>query len=166
MGAIVPNPRERFKGNRPPNPLAGFVARGTIQAMSDPTTRDQLEAIAARRMARRDVSPTDDEAQELANAQAIDAAEEKYETIVGKGLRVLEAPDGTVVIVKKPANATYRKFQDSKEKPEDASRAFVKPCVVYPEAAAYVALLDEYPGLLVRLVKACAKLAGYADEEK
>lgn len=129
--------------------------------------KSELEEIAARRAARRATAGVEqDDEIELVNARAIDAAEEKHQTIVGKGLRVLEAPDGSVVIVKKPANATYRKFQDSKEKPEDASRAFVKPCVVHPEATAYTALLDEYPGMLVRLVKACARLAGYADEEK
>lgn len=126
----------------------------------------ELEEIAARRAARLAASSaTDADEQELVNARAIDAAEEKF-GVVGKGVRVLEAPDGSVVIVKKPANATYRKFQDSKDRPEDASRAFVKPCVVYPEAAAYAVLIEEYPGMLVRLVKACAKLAGYADEEK
>ncbi len=129
--------------------------------------KSELEAIAARRAARRAATTdVDDEAQELRNARAIDEAEEKHATVLGKGLRALAAPNGDIVIVKKPANATYRKFQDSKEKAIDAARAFVKPCVTYPAPEAYTALLEEYPGMLMRLVKACAELAGHADEEK
>jgi len=146
-----------------------------IRAMSDnndpivivDSPSDALATIAARRAARRAAAGAeDDDARELENARAIDQAEEVQGTIVGKGLRVLQAPDGSVVIVKKPANATYRKFQDSKDKPEDASKAFVKPCVVHPSKDAYDTLLTEYPGMLVRLVRACAELAGYAAEEK
>lgn len=133
--------------------------------MSDEKT--ELETIAARRAARRAAAGDEaDETRELENARALDAAEEAHNTTVGKGLRAIEAPDGSIVIVKKPANATFRKYQDSKDKPDDAARAFVKPCVVYPAPEAYASVLTEYPGILVRLTRACAKLAGYADEEK
>ena len=129
--------------------------------------KDELEEIAARRAARRAAAGgEDDEAQELRNARAIDAAEEAHGTVLGKGLRAKAAPNGEIVIVKKPANATYRKYQDSKDKPEDAGRAFVKPCVVYPEPEAYKTLIDDYPGMLVGLIKACAELAGWSSEEK
>lgn len=135
--------------------------------------RAQLDEIAARR-AKRQREASDDtaaELRELARAQAIDAAEDKHGP-VGKSIAALETPGGDLIIVKKPANATYRKFQDSKDAAETACKAFVRPCVVHPledngkPGAAYDKLLDEYPGVLMRLVKACSKLAGWTDEEK
>ncbi len=128
--------------------------------------KDELAEIAARRAARRVENEDADTDQELRNARAIDAAEEKYTTVLGKGLRALAAPNGEIVIVRKPAFATFRKFQDSKEKAHDAASAFVKGCLVHPEREAYAALLEEYPGMLMRLVTACAEMAGHATEEK
>lgn len=130
------------------------------------SVQEQLEEIAARRKARREAAGAgDDEARELERAQAIDAAEEKYETVVGKGLAVIEVvANGPIVIVKKPANATYRKFQDSNESGEVSGKALVKPCVVYPESDVYAKILDEYPAVLIRLVKACARMAGFAED--
>lgn len=138
--------------------------------MSDETKKsvsEQLEEIATRRKARREAAGmTDDDARELARAQAIDAAEEEHGP-VGRGCAVIEVvADGPIVIVKKPANATFRKYRDSKDTAEASSKAFVKPCVVHPSAEEWPALLEEYPAVLSRVVKACARLAGYADEEK
>lgn len=127
---------------------------------------EQLEEIAARRAARRQgTADQDDELRELVRAQAIDAAEEMY-GVVGKGINVVEVtPGGAIVIVKKPANATYRKFQDSKDSDEAACKALVKPCVVYPTPEDYTKILEEYPAVLMRLVKACARLVGFVEEK-
>ncbi len=139
--------------------------------MSEPekSPQQELDEIAQRRAARRR-QYTDGQLLELEleRARVIDAAEEKY-GVVDDGIAVIavsDAPDAPIVIVKRPPMATFRKYQDSKANASEAASAFVRPCVVHPAQDAYDRLLNEYPALLTRLTKACAKLAGYRDDEK
>jgi len=125
----------------------------------------KLAEIEKRRRARTQVDDVATATAELERAELIDSFEADHGP-VGRGIAVFEVPDGSIVVVKKPASATYRKFVDSKSQSSEAAAAFVKPCVVYPAKERWVELLDEYPAILARVALGCARLAGHRDDEK
>lgn len=125
----------------------------------------KLKEIGTRRRGRVQVDELAVAEKELARAELIDRIEDQHGP-VGQGIAVFEAPNGELVIVKKPAAQTYRKFQDSKAQSTEAATAFIRPCVVHPKWEAVEALLDEYPAILPRIALGCAKLAGFRDDEK
>jgi hypothetical protein len=70
-----------------------------------------------------------------------------------------------VVIVKRPHVATYRKFQELADPKANDLENFVRPCVVYPDAAAFDRINDELPGVMGVAAKLIGRLAGAASEE-
>lgn len=133
------------------------------------TKQAELDEIAARRAARRPKFSDDQLLDlELERARAIDEAEEKYGA-VDDGIAVIavsESPDASIVIVRRPPLATFRKFQDSKGNAAEAASAFVRPCLVHPAYEQYDELQKQYPALVGRLTKALGKLAGWREDEK
>lgn len=86
-------------------------------------------------------------------------AQQKYGRIV-----VLENVDQFGdLIFKKPARGDYMRYMshltdDSREKSATII-AFVKACVVVPDAKAFEAVIDEYPGIVVDVAGQLADLA-------
>ncbi len=64
------------------------------------------------------------------------------------------------VAVKKPAPVQWKRFQESKLPARDAAEQLVRACLVYPDAGAFGAILDDQPAAIEAFALACAKLAG------
>lgn len=74
---------------------------------------------------------------------------------------------GRALLVRRPTRAVWEDFTTKVEDPASRVRAmsrFVRDCVVYPEAEALDAFLDERPARTMKLAEVISKLGG-ADEE-
>lgn len=100
----------------------------------------------------------------LRDAPAIAAAEEKHGA-PGVGTVVVETRLGAVV-VKRPHAAIFRKFADKASTKSADVEALIRPCVVYPDAAALDRILDEQPAVLTRIADAVVVLGGAATAER
>lgn len=92
---------------------------------------------------------------------------------VGRHLRVVHATysDGHVlgsVIVKRPNPLIWKRFRDAgtngKLKDQDIEKLW-RPSLVWPDASAVEALIEELPHTQMKLADACAALAGARTEE-
>jgi hypothetical protein len=80
----------------------------------------------------------------------------KYAVVEGIG-----AASHDIVILKRPHAAAFKAFQDKEGAKLDDIEALVKPCVIYPDAAAFDRLVTtEQPAVLVRCAEAVCYLAG------
>ena len=103
--------------------------------------------------------------------EALVAAEEKHGEL-GKHLRVVHATysDGHVrgsVIVKRPNALIWKRFRDasgSKAKDSDYEKLW-RGSLVWPDASAVEALIEELPHTQIKLADACAVLAGAGVDE-
>lgn len=102
----------------------------------------------------------------LADDKALADAIAKHGQI-GKGVALVETPDG-MIVVKRPNPILFRRFQDTSkgEAPTlDEVEKLVRPCVVHPSIASFESILDAQPGVLVRCGNAVCALAGVAQGE-
>lgn len=117
--------------------------------MSD---QDQIEALRAKRAeveARREAAAKAKEestafareTRALADAEALEAAEIKHGA---ENIATVQTDEG-LIIVKRPAQATYRKFQDVGKTDCESLDKLVQPCLVHPEKVEYRRILDVLP---------------------
>lgn len=79
--------------------------------------------------------------------------------VLGLDIDAVFAPDGSMVVVKRPAPVTFERFESRVAKSEIDGKAiseFVVPCLVYPSVPEYEKIVDKYPGVQ----SACAGLVG------
>ena len=128
---------------------------------------DDLEAIEARRAARKAASADAKAVQFVVDMTALDALEEKH----GEGqLKVLHVPTfvaglPTLVVVKSPAGSTHwKRFVDKVQDAKDhakmkqaAGEVLARACIVYPvDAGVLGAMVEAYPNTLVDACNAAA----------
>lgn len=133
--------------------------------MSD-ETKTELDAVRARREEIRKARDERDyqdvialEKKLLAREEVLFDLESKHGSL-GKGICIVEAPDGRFIVGKKPHAATYNKFQDIKDTETKDFRAFVTAPgqLLYPDNA--TSILDDYPALVAELAVALCRLCG------
>lgn len=69
------------------------------------------------------------------------------------------------VIVKRPHPAHYKRFRDRESAKTQDLEKLVRPCVVYPDATRFDAMLDEQPAILDRVANQVVELAGFRARE-
>ncbi len=116
----------------------------------------------ADKLANADAEELARETRALADAEAIDAAEKEHGA---DGIRIVQTEEG-VIIVKRPAQATYRKFIDTGKGDTESLDKLAAPCLVYPAKLEYRRLLDKYPHTVVACANAVCALAGAKPSEK
>jgi hypothetical protein len=83
---------------------------------------------------------------------------EKFEIIdltnLGKGL----------VVIKQGSSVIHKRFENSKKEDEDIE-AYVMPCLAYPSADDFRAILNDLPEVLGRCAFACHRLFGAKTRE-
>jgi hypothetical protein len=119
---------------------------------------DELEAIEARRAARRQATEDAKALQYVVDMKALDALEEKHGEGAVKPLHVPHFAPGlpTMVIVKSPAGSpSYKRFCDLVREAKGhqgaiaaAAEQLARACIVYPEAAVLVAMVEAFPNTL------------------
>jgi len=132
--------------------------------------RAKREAMAVAREARAEAT-VDEQLETESRALADDEAIEKLEAehgAVGKKLTVVRTRLGAVVF-KKPTNAAWRRHLDEQLKlghaDTTATEKLVRLCRIYPDAAAFDTILDEYPGSAQSFYGAISLIAkGGSDE--
>lgn len=90
------------------------------------------------------------------------AALEKFEEEIGPlgtHLAIVETSAGRVIL-KRPAVAVFRRFQDKGDFKSQALAMLVDPCVVYPDKSAFDTLCEELPAVLTVCADAVCMLAG------
>jgi hypothetical protein len=117
------------------------------EARAEGTEAEQLEALN----------------RELADARAIDKAETELGP-VGKRILAVHTDLG-VVIVKRPAAPTYKRFQDEAKTTTESLEKLVRGSLVHPDAATFDRIVDELPATLARVANAVCALAGVRAEE-
>ena len=140
---------------------------------------DDLEAIEARRAARKTASADAKTVQYLVDMTALDALEEKH----GEGqLKVLHVPTfvaglPTLVVVKSPAGSTHwKRFVDKVREAKNhegmkaaAGEQLARACIVYPsEEKALLGMVEAFPNTLVDSANAAAgfvQLHGEAEKK-
>lgn len=95
---------------------------------------------------------------EAAEVVVLEGLIEKYGEI-GDKLAALHTSEG-LVVVKRPAAPTFKKFQDVKDQKVIDVENLVRPCVVYPERAKFEAICDALPATLLQVADLVASLAG------
>ena len=121
-----------------------------------------LERIAAARAKKedRERKSADDEIvkleREAAEAEAVEDACSQYGEL-GKELYLVKGPD-YLVIVRRPEYVTFKKFLDAGKFTTEARDKLGRPCVVYPDRAAYAKLASERPGVIVAVADAASLL--------
>lgn len=103
------------------------------------------KARAEKQATRAATSKIEDAERRLREAKALAKSEDEHGPL-GEKVATVETPRG-IVIVKCPPSARMNKFLDSKQTAADVL-ALVRPCVVYPDLAAFDAILEEFSGLL------------------
>ncbi len=121
--------------------------RAKSEARAEGTEAEQLEALN----------------RDLADARAIDKAETELGPV---GKRILAVPtDLGVVIVKRPAAPTFKRFQDEGKTTTESLEKLVRGSLVYPDAATFDRIIEELPATLARVANAVCSLAGVRAEE-
>ena len=145
----------------------------SVQPAADPAAA-KLAEVRAKRAAVEDARAKAEAAREtdellereeraLADAEALAKAEAEHGP-VGKKIRVVSTPSGSIIL-KRAGNAAFRRFMDAPKASVDEAERLVKPCVVYPSRADFERITDEYPALWIRLAGALTILAGHKAEE-
>lgn len=120
--------------------------------------RAELEAARAAKLEeRRARDEAEAEARAVADLETIEQAEAEHGEI-GKMLADIRTPLG-VVIIKKPRHAAWRRWQDSKQKNEDADQ-LVSACVVHPDLVTFRQWVADYPAIMVAAGNLVVRLAG------
>lgn len=126
----------------------------------------ELDAIEARRAARRDAAAAAKDVQFVADMTALDALEEEHGVGQVKALHVPVFVAGlpTMAIVKSPAGTSfYKRFADqvraAKGNPQmitAAGEVLARACIVYPDAATQALMVDAFPNMLNDAANAAA----------
>lgn len=123
--------------------------------------------IEGRRAARAQVAEAEAEVvnaeREVRDLQALEAAESEHGA-VGTEIATVETPQG-LVILKKAHPLLFRRFQDVAKFTTAELEKLVRPCVVYPDASAFDALLESLPAKLQECANAVCELAGARSAE-
>ncbi len=102
------------------------------------------------------IKAVEDAERAAANAIAINAAEQEHGEI-GRDIALVDTPYG-VVIVKRPHQALFRRFQDSKGSTTDVEK-MSRPSVVYPDSTKLDRIYNDFPGVLLSVGLAVQALA-------
>lgn len=94
----------------------------------------------------------------IQDEEALAAAVETYGE-VGRHIEAVDTDLG-VVIVKRASALRFKRFQDADTIDSKAASQLVRPCVVHPTLDVLDTMLDEQPGILLRLANAVSRLAG------
>jgi hypothetical protein len=82
----------------------------------------------------------------------------------GNDIRMVEAPNGDVIVVHKPSAFVWARWQkhisDDKKDREQSVRALVFGCLAAPEEATVAKLCDEYPVLPNAVTDVIAEMGG------
>lgn len=116
------------------------------------------EARAARDATRRDAIAT----RRLESEIKLDEICLEHGWTVGVDVAVAFTRTGDMAVVSKPKPAVFQAFSSKvlagKSQPSDYW-SLVKPCVVHPDAAKFLAMADENPGMVLALADLCGSLA-------
>ena len=151
------------------------TTQGTNGIMSDATSAElqrRLDAATQRLREIEDRRATEIEKHELVarveaaeiearDAEEIEKAEEKYGI---DRVGVVRTRLGCV-IVKRPNAVLYKRFQDRESAKTQDLEKLVRPCLVYPDAAAFDRILEEQPATLTRVADCVVELAGFRAKE-
>lgn len=125
--------------------------------------RAELAALASTRKTKQDAAAEAAELrrleQQLVDSKAIVEAEQKLGE-QGVDFGCVTAPNGCVIILKRPEYAAYREFQDTADTKSSHLESMCEACRFHPEFAAYDKLQERFPGLLTVCAAVLAKLAG------
>lgn len=136
------------------------------QARELAEVRTKRAELAASREARQPKpDPVAEELRLLVIEQKLDELEQAHGPI-GRKICAVYAPDGSLIVCKKPHAANYKKLMDREKLTIEALNTLCKPCLLFPPAAEYDALVDEWPGIIGTLATQLTKLAGSHSEEK
>ena len=81
----------------------------------------------------------------------------------GKEIKSVIAPDGTLVVMKRPNHLIYKRFADQLAKDQAGPKeheAFVRACLVHPDKETFTALVESLPHMVTRCANAACFLAG------
>lgn len=99
----------------------------------------------------------------------IDEFEQKHKRVAH--LKGKEDPDGKIpweIIIRRPTRAEYKQYRSqshNQAQVADAQEILARKTCVYPDAAGFDALLDDYPGIPEACGEAFKKLLGLAVQE-
>ncbi len=140
------------------------------------TEREKLEAAVAEAKARREearVARDDARAPDRLRAELalvtrqaeMDAIYDELESKHGSNeIRRVDADDGSMLVVSRPASVAFKRFQQSKTSVDDCD-AFVRTCLVYPSKEGYNELVSKWPAKIVEGANVASELAGIRRKE-
>ena len=79
-------------------------------------------------------------------------------------LRRIDVEDGSMIVVKRPAQVSFKRFQQSKVYFDDCD-ALIRTCLVYPNTKDYSKIIDVWPGLALSAANEACALAGVRAKE-
>ena len=124
--------------------------------------RAKRAALAAAREAREAQRIADEqiaaEKQDVIDNEAIEAAEIAHGP-VGKKIMVVKTDLGAI-IVRRPKQAAFKRFQDTGSLKYDELEKLVRPSVVHPSLSAFDQIMEELPATMLRCADAVSVLAG------
>lgn len=123
-----------------------------IRAQRDKQTADRTKRDEEKKL----VAELEREKQALTDDEALSDLEAKY---AASRIRAVPTDIG-LVVVQRPRAPEYQRFVDKADATYAAANSFVAPCVLYPTAQRFAAMLDEMPGLLPNLLNTVVELAG------
>ena len=136
--------------------LAAFERRTTeVAARRTPSALDEKRAAvaAAKRKAE--------------DAEQIEQLEKRYGKL-GERLASASTPLG-MLVVQKPMRQAFKEFTDAihpvKGVSFEDSRLFVERCLVFPDRAKFLEIVNEFPGAVVPLANALQKLGGAVESD-
>lgn len=105
------------------------------------------------------------EAEELAlkEDEILEELEAKHGAL-GKKIRRVSTSEG-MIVVKKPNHLLFKKYQDKGSTDTIELDKLVRPCLVYPDKAAFDRIVEEVPAALMKAANAVCALAGVGKED-
>lgn len=127
---------------------------------------DTLEDVRGKRVKLAAEKKARDEARDLAAELAALAIDEKAAELEAKHptATVIKTPIGAIAVVG-PSAKEYRRWYDASDVDYAKSLSFIRPCIAYPPALEFEAMVDQLPGLLRILVATVLRLAGREQTE-
>jgi hypothetical protein len=125
--------------------------------------RAELEAARERKAELTDVEQLEQERRAVADAEALLAAIDEHGR-VDIDIAIVDTTIGNV-IVKRASRARFQRFQDEGKFDFKAVSKLVEPCVVYPDAAGFAAMLERQPAIMTACGNTISRLAGVKRDE-
>lgn len=122
------------------------------------------ERIAEKAKAKAQKQDEDALERQISEAEKLEELVDKY-GVPGRDFRVLHAPDGHMIAVKKPTYLQWKKFQSDGIEKVKAQEDIVESCLIHPAKGVFHELRERFPALVFQATIEIGNMASVQQAE-